>query len=138
MPSAFIAFITLNFFKIISINAGLPHPTPHISPSEKSRSSTGKSPTVTEAGLTNPPYLAWQVKYLLPPTEPSFLPEGSSYSTPTYHPGWKRTSPEYLTVPLLWSCPGTATSHLAPSTIPPSTAFFFASLSSFCLAPYHF
>ena len=71
MSPAFIAFITLNFFKIISLNAGLPHPTPHISPSEKSRSSGGKSPTVTAAGLTNPPYLAWQVKYPLPPTEPS-------------------------------------------------------------------
>jgi len=30
----------------------------HISPSEKSRSSTGKSPTVTLAGFTNPPYFA--------------------------------------------------------------------------------
>ena len=64
----------------------------HISSSEKS-SSGGKSPTLTAAGLTKPPYLSWQVKYLWPPTEPSFFPLGSSYSTPTHQPGWKWTLP---------------------------------------------
>ena len=63
--------------------------------------SSGKSPTVTLATRTNPPYLFWHSKYRLPSTEPLFLPNGSSYWTPTQSPGLKWTSPTYLTSPVI-------------------------------------
>lgn len=46
------------------------------------------------------PRFASHWKYLLPDTQPSFLPFGSSSTTPAHSPGAKCVSPMY------WMCPG--------------------------------
>lgn len=55
-----------------------------MSSSNPSSPKGGKSPTSTFSGFTKAPLFSGQVKYLCPPTVPSFLPVGSSSSIPTH------------------------------------------------------
>lgn len=58
---------------------------------------------ILDIGAKSPKF-GRQSKYLLPATEPSFFPLGSSSSTPTHSPGAKSVGPMYLTMPILEPC----------------------------------
>ena len=95
-----------------------------ISPSFTRSSSipkTAKSPISTLSGLTNTPLLGPHWKYLFPspPTRPSFLPTGSSNSTPVQgrsaRPGSSGIGPTYRMMPRRVS--SLPTRHRAPKII---------------------
>ena len=87
---------------------------PAVSSSSESSSSLGKSPHWTFVGFAKVPWFSAHVKYRTVPADPSFLPSGSSSSTPTQTPSLPSSSPQNLTQPRR---PPGWTSHRDPTTM---------------------
>lgn len=99
LPAPFTLLSLLNPFTAVCTLFGLPLPaTPLLVMPGLTFGFTSSTTCRTPAGLRNMPYPSSHSKYLSPLTEPSFLPVGSSSSTPIQSPVWKDVEPTKRTV----------------------------------------